>query len=102
MFRFHILGSRIFREFLGDQSFPRPSIDISVDAWTKLSRLALGPETPVFDPYANDLNWLIASFVLPYAGLTAYVGANPLLVSSDSKAVSLRVMRDFLDCAVRQ
>ena len=44
------------------------------------------PLVPPFDPYANSLNFIIASYVIPYVGLTGYVGANRLL-SATSREV---------------
>ena len=32
-----------------------------------------------FDPYANSIIFLLASYLIPYVGLTGYVGANSLL-----------------------
>ncbi|KAK6144027.1 hypothetical protein DH2020_020847 [Rehmannia glutinosa] len=43
------------------------------------------PLEPPFDPYANDINYLLASYVIPYVGLTGYVGANPKLQSPTSR-----------------
>ncbi|KAJ4771020.1 Desiccation-related protein PCC13-62 [Rhynchospora pubera] len=43
------------------------------------------PLYPPFDPYTNGLNFLIASYIIPYVGLTGYVGANPKLQSAQAK-----------------
>ncbi|PHT69954.1 Desiccation-related protein PCC13-62 [Capsicum annuum] len=43
------------------------------------------PLKPTFDAYANDINYLLASYVIPYVGLTVYVGANPKLQTSTAK-----------------
>jgi Ferritin-like domain len=43
---------------------------------------------PPFDPYANGLNYLLASYIIPYVGLTGYVGANPKLQSPQAKRVN--------------
>ncbi|KAJ0747401.1 hypothetical protein HanOQP8_Chr05g0189001 [Helianthus annuus] len=43
------------------------------------------PLSPPFDPYANDINYLISCYIIPYVGLTGYVGANPKLESPVSK-----------------
>lgn len=32
---------------------------------------------PPFDPYIDTINFLLASYVIPYMGLVGYVGANP-------------------------
>lgn len=41
--------------------------------------------SPPFDPYANSMNYVLAMYVVPYMGLTAYVGANPNITSQAGK-----------------
>ncbi|PHT35792.1 hypothetical protein CQW23_23492 [Capsicum baccatum] len=48
-----------------------------------------------FDAYANDINYLLASYVIPYVGLTGYVGANPKLQSTTAKRREGRTLRDY-------
>jgi len=31
-----------------------------------------------FDPYANDINFLLVSYLIPYVGLTGYVGTRDI------------------------
>ncbi|KAL0393337.1 UNVERIFIED_CONTAM: Desiccation-related protein PCC13-62 [Sesamum radiatum] len=70
------------------KGFPRPLMDISVASFATLINNAFGqPLAPPFDPYANDINYLIASYIIPYVGLTGYVGANPNLQSPTAKRV---------------
>ena len=47
------------------------------------------PLIPPFDPYANEINYLLASYVIPYVGLTGYVGANAKLLTPRAKRVHL-------------
>lgn len=79
-------SGRIIREFLGNEANPRPAISIDNSTWTAFAKIGL-PNITSFDPYTDDNNWLLAAFALPYVGLTAYVGTNPLLNSRDAKAV---------------
>ncbi|XP_071703135.1 desiccation-related protein PCC13-62-like [Rutidosis leptorrhynchoides] len=66
--------------------FPRPLLNLSTEAFGTLMNNAFGaPLSPPFDPYANDINYLISCYVIPYVGLTGYVGANPKLHSPDSR-----------------
>ncbi|KAK4433853.1 Desiccation-related protein PCC13-62 [Sesamum alatum] len=68
------------------KGFPRPLVDISVGSFATVMNNAFGvPLLPPFDPYANDINYLIASYVLPYVGLTGYVGSNPNLQTPTAK-----------------
>ena len=73
------------------RGFPRPLLDLSKATFAKLIDNAFGQRLePPFDPYANDINYLIASYVIPYVGLTGYVGANPQLQNATSRAVKLQ------------
>ncbi|CAH9105279.1 unnamed protein product [Cuscuta epithymum] len=66
--------------------FPRPLLNLSKETFATIMDKALGhPLKPPFDPYANDINYLIASYLVPYVGLTGYVGANPKLHSHTAK-----------------
>ena len=73
------------------RGFPRPLLDLSTASFAKVMNSAFGrPLVPPFDPYANSINYLLASYVIPYVGLTGYVGANPLLQNATSKRVKLQ------------
>lgn len=68
------------------KGFPRPLLNLSAESFATVMNSAFGrPLVPPFDPYANDLNFLLASYVIPYVGLTGYVGANPKLRSATAK-----------------
>ncbi|XP_061992012.1 ferritin-like catalase Nec2 [Rosa rugosa] len=68
------------------KGFRRPQLDLSAKSFAKVFNLAFGRVLkPPFDPYANSLNYLLASYLIPYVGLTGYVGANPKLQGSTSK-----------------
>ena len=71
------------------KGFPRPQLDLRASSFAKVIDNAFGkPLVPPFDPYANSINYLIASYLIPYVGLTGYVGANPKLKGAISKRVS--------------
>ncbi|KAL7619255.1 hypothetical protein Lser_V15G01620 [Lactuca serriola] len=66
--------------------FSRPLLDLSVKSFAKVINKAFGRHLfPPFNPYANDLNYVLASYIIPYVGLTGYVGANPILKSNTSR-----------------
>lgn len=68
------------------KGFPRPLLNLSAGSFAKVIDKAFGkPLNPPFDPYANSVNYLIASYLVPYVGLTGYVGANPKLQGVVSK-----------------
>ncbi|WCJ21361.1 Desiccation-related protein PCC13-62 [Euphorbia peplus] len=60
--------------------FPRPLYDLSRHNFAKLFDEAIGYKlNPPFDPYCNTINYVLASYVVPYVGLTGYVGSIPNL-----------------------
>ncbi|KAK3418108.1 hypothetical protein EUGRSUZ_H04073, partial [Eucalyptus grandis] len=68
------------------KGFPRPLLNLSADSFAQVVDKAFGYALkPPFDPYANELNFLLASYLVPYVGLTGYVGANSKLQGSVSK-----------------
>ncbi|KAJ0229423.1 Desiccation-like protein [Hirschfeldia incana] len=68
------------------RGFARPLLDLSKKSFAKVMDDAFGRTfLPPFDPYANSLNYLIASYLVPYVGLTGYVGANPKLQCPESR-----------------
>ncbi|MED6211507.1 hypothetical protein PIB30_074389 [Stylosanthes scabra] len=68
------------------EGFPRPLLNISKEVFAEIVDSAFGKSLqPPFDPYANVINFLLASYVIPYVGLTGYVGANPKLQNATFK-----------------
>ncbi|CAI0467546.1 unnamed protein product [Linum tenue] len=68
------------------KGFPRPQLDLSPASFAKVINDAFGKSlSPPFDPYANSINYLIACYLIPYVGLTGYVGANPKLQGPASR-----------------
>ncbi|CAI9117385.1 OLC1v1018771C1 [Oldenlandia corymbosa var. corymbosa] len=66
--------------------FPRPLLNLTAESFATVINDALGKDLhPPFNPYANDLNYLIASYIIPYVGLTGYVGASSKLQSPTAK-----------------
>ncbi|KAL3617195.1 hypothetical protein CASFOL_038942 [Castilleja foliolosa] len=62
------------------RGFARPQVDISPRIFADFMNKAFGQTLdPLFDPFANDINFLIASYAIPYVALTAYVGTIPIL-----------------------
>ena len=53
------------------RGFPRPLLDISAANFGKIIEQALNATLdPPFNPYENSVNFLIASYIIPYVGLT--------------------------------
>lgn len=68
------------------RGFPRPQLDISAASFGKIVEQAMNMTLdPPFNPYESSLNFLIASYIIPYVGLTGYVGANPKLLTPQAR-----------------
>ncbi|RZS06387.1 hypothetical protein BHM03_00037030 [Ensete ventricosum] len=53
--------------------FPRPLLDLSAHHFAKIMNDAFGYHLdPPFDPYIDTINFLLASYVIPYMGLVGY------------------------------
>jgi hypothetical protein len=79
------------RTVLGSAAVAQPALDISGDAdgpFTAIARSAgVVPDTGLFDPYRNDINFLLAAFIFEDVGVTAYKGSvglltNPVIVDA--------------------
>ncbi|PKI69124.1 hypothetical protein CRG98_010479 [Punica granatum] len=94
------LGFKIIEEFAYQEighlraiytrvgGIPRPLLDISKENFAKLFDQAVGYKlVPPFDPYANTINYLLATYVIPYVGLVSYVGTAPYLHNFTTKAL---------------
>ncbi|NP_001142402.1 Desiccation-related protein PCC13-62 [Zea mays] len=65
---------------------PRPLIDLSAHNFARVMDEAFGTRLdPPFDPYVNSLNFLLASYVIPYLGINGYVGTNPIVDGYQTK-----------------
>ncbi len=82
------LIGRAIHKGLKEFAFPRPLLDVSNKTWAKFFDKALGKELkPPFDPYCNSLNYVLSAYMIPYVGLTGYVGTSPLLFGKEAKKV---------------
>ncbi|PWA39935.1 desiccation-related protein PCC13-62 [Artemisia annua] len=80
------LGKRAIKSTV--PGFARPLLNLSKEAFTSVMNSAFDrPLYPLFDPYANDINYLLATYAIPYVGLTGYVGTIPELKSRTAKQV---------------
>ena len=70
-------------------------MDLSAQNFANFIDQALGFKltTPfvTFDPYLNTINYLIASYMIPYVGLTGYVGTLPALSNIDLRSVRTHI-----------
>ncbi|KAG8477655.1 hypothetical protein CXB51_030803 [Gossypium anomalum] len=83
---------------------PRPQLNISAEAFAAFFNRAMNTTlSPPFNPYANSLNYLLASYVIPYVGLVGYVGTIPNLVGRTNRrlAASLLGVESGQDAVIR-
>ncbi|CAN4115920.1 unnamed protein product [Withania somnifera] len=67
-------------------SIPRPLLNLTPENIGKIFDAAFEYKLePPFDPYRDSLSYMLSCYIIPYVGMTGYVGINPNLKGYDSK-----------------
>ncbi|XP_034690623.1 desiccation-related protein PCC13-62-like, partial [Vitis riparia] len=86
------------------EGLPRPPLDLSPQNFDNIFNQAIGQDLkPPMDPYSNTVNYLLASYAIPYVGLVGYVGTIPSLTNSSSLSLvaSLLGVESGQDAVIR-
>ena len=74
---------KFLRSALGSSRVARPTIDIETSFTNAAIAAGIIQPGQTFDPYANDVNFLLGAFVFEDVGVTAYKGAARFIMDKD-------------------
>ncbi|MDK1493521.1 ferritin-like domain-containing protein [Sinorhizobium sp. 7-81] len=80
---------RFYRKTLGDQAVPRPAIDFDAGFTAVAKAAGFGED---FDPFGNEMNFVLGGMLFEDVGVTAYAGAATVLRNKDFLAAAAGIL----------
>ncbi|WEX76138.1 ferritin-like domain-containing protein [Sinorhizobium numidicum] len=80
---------RFYRKTLGDAAVPRPAIDFDAGFAAVAQAAGLGEN---FDPFGNEMNFVLGGMLFEDVGVTAYAGAATVLRNEDFLAAAAGIL----------
>ncbi|MER9075540.1 ferritin-like domain-containing protein [Mesorhizobium sp. M0904] len=80
---------RFYRKTLGSDAVDRPAIDFDAGFAAVAKAAGLGAD---FDPFGNQMNFVLGGMLFEDVGVTAYAGAAPLLKNKDFQAAAAGIL----------
>lgn len=80
---------RFYRKTLGAEAVDRPAIDFDAGFAAVAKAAGLGPD---FDPFGNEMNFVLGGMLFEDVGVTAYAGAATVLKNKDFLAAAAGIL----------